>query len=92
MGWKFATIKAVPADVQSNQQFAEIRVYEGVAERTGTTIDRQTIRRSPSACRSLSELIRRARRLGDGLFYLPVSMWPEGVTELPLLQTWTTMS
>jgi hypothetical protein len=90
--WKFASMKPVRDGVPSNQQFDEIRVYEGVAERTGTKIDRQTIRRSPTACRSVSELTRRVRRLGDGLFYLPVSMWPEGKTEIPLSQTWTTMS
>lgn len=76
----------------NNQQFDEIQVYEGVAERTGRTVDRQTVRRSPTACRSLSELTQRARRLGDGLFYLPVSLWPEGVTQLKLSQTWTPMS
>ena len=36
--------------LHNNQQFDEIRVYEGIAERTGTTVDRQTIRRSPAAC------------------------------------------
>ena len=77
---------------KASQQFDEIRVYEGVAERTGTTVDRDTVRRSASMCRSLSELTRRARRLGDGYFYLPISMWPEGVTSIPLSETWTTMS
>ena len=91
-GWKFASLKPVRGSVPRNQQFDEIRVFEGVAERTGTTIDGQTVRRSPTACRSVSELTRRVRRLGDGLFYLPVSMWPEGKTEIPLAQTWTTMS
>ena len=79
-------------NLQTNSQFDEIRVYEGVAERTGTTVDRQDIRRSPSACRSVSELTHRVRRQGDGVFYLPISMWPEGVKELPLLKTWTPMS
>jgi hypothetical protein len=78
--------------MRSNQQFDEIRVYEGVAERTGTTVDRKTVRGSASVCRSLTELTHRARRMGDGYFYLPVLMWPEGVKELPLSETWTTMS
>jgi hypothetical protein len=78
--------------LRASQQFDEIRVYDGVAERTGTTVDRETIRGSAAACRSVSELTRRVRRMGDGCFYLPVSMWPEGVTQLPLSQTWTTMS
>ena len=81
-----------PVVVQSNQKFDEIRVYEGVAERTGNVVDKETIRRSPAACRSLAELTRHVRRMGDGVFYLPVSLWPEGVTQIPLSQTWTTMS
>lgn len=75
-----------------NQQFDEIRVFEGVAERTGTKVDRQTIRRSRAACRSISELTHRVRSMGDGVFYLPVSEWPEGATQLELSRTWTTMS
>jgi hypothetical protein len=78
--------------LRSNQQFDEIRVFEGVAERTGTTVDRQTVRGSSFVCRSLSELTRRARRMGDGFFYLPVSMWPEDKTTIPLSETWQTMS
>ena len=78
--------------LQVNNKFDEVRVYEGIAERTGTTVDRQNIRRSPAACRSVSELSHRVRRDGDGVFYLPVSMWPEGVEELSLLKTWTPMS
>ena len=78
--------------MRSNQQFDEIRVFEGVAERTGTTVDRQTVRGSNAVCRSVSELTRRARRMGDGYFYLPVLMWPDGVKEIPLSETWTTMS
>jgi hypothetical protein len=89
----FRALSSVEVHVlRSNQQFDEIRVYEGIAERTGTTIDRATVRGSAAVCRSLSELTRRARRMGDGYFYLPVLMWPEGVTQLPLEQTWTTMS
>ena len=80
------------AALHTKQQFDEIRVYEGIAERTGMTVDRQAIRKSPTACRTLAELTRSSRRLGDGLFYLPVSLWPEGVTQLSLAQKWTTMS
>ena len=78
--------------VRSNQKFDEIRVYGGVAERTGTVVDRDTIRGSAAMCRSVMELTRRARRMGDGTFYLPVSLWPEGTTQLPVSETWTTMS
>ena len=75
--------------LKSDQQFDEIRVYEGVAERTGNTVDRKTIRGSKSLCRSLTDLTRTVRRLGDGYFYLPVMMWPEGEKKLMLASTWT---
>lgn len=78
--------------MRSNQKFDEIRVFEGVAERTGNTVDRETIRGSSAVCRSVMELTRRARRMGDGTFYLPVTLWPAGKTEIPLSETWTTMS
>ena len=77
---------------RKGQQFDEIRVFEGFAERTGTTVDREAIRGNAGVCRSLSILTRLARRMGDGYFYLPVAMWPEGVTRLPLTTAWTTMS
>lgn len=77
---------------RSTQQFDEIRVFEGIAERTGTTVDRDTLRGNFGVCRSLSILTRMARRMGDGYFYLPVVMWPEGVTRLPLAATWTPMA
>ena len=41
--------------------FDEIRVYEGIAERTGTIVDRDTVRGSKSVCHSVSELSRKYR-------------------------------
>ena len=78
--------------MRSNQKFDEIRVFESVAERTGTVVDRDTIRGSPTMCRSLTELTRRVRRMGDGTYYLPVALWPEGKKQLELSETWTPMS
>lgn len=78
--------------VSSPVKFEEIQVFEGVAERTGNTVDRETIRGSNAICRSIMELTNRARRLGDGTFYLKASIWPEGKEKLELAQTWTTMS
>jgi hypothetical protein len=78
--------------LRTDQQFDEIRVYEGVAERTGMTVDRKSVRGRPSVCRSLTDLTRLVRRLGDGYYYLPSLMWPEGQTKLMLAATWTTMS
>ena len=78
--------------LRSNQLFDEIRVYEGVAERTGTTVDRKTVRGSESVCRSMTELARKARRMGDGYFYLTVPAWPEGQTRVELSAAWVPMS
>ncbi len=71
--------------------FDEIQVFEGVAERTGTKVDRATVRRSPAFCRSVSELTRKARHMGDGYFYLASLLWPEDTSKLNLHQTWVTM-
>ena len=73
-------------------KFDEIQVFEGIAERTGNTVDRDTIRGSNAICRSIMELTNRARRLGDGTFYLKSSIWPADKEKLELAQTWTTMS
>jgi hypothetical protein len=78
--------------LRTNQQFEEIRVYEGVAERTGNTVDRKTVRGSQAVCRSMSELTRKARRAGDGYFYLAALAWPENTTQVVLTETWVTMS
>ncbi|HEY5611730.1 MAG TPA: hypothetical protein VIL97_11005, partial [Thermoanaerobaculia bacterium] len=59
--------------------FDEIRVFEGVAEPTGNTVDRKTVRGSAAVCRSMSDLMRKVRRVGDGYFYIPVLVWPQGV-------------
>lgn len=70
--------------------FDEVQVYEGIAERTGGTVDRASLRGSGNVCRSMSELTRKARRLGDGHFYLAGHCWPENETRIDLTVTWTT--
>ena len=75
-----------------NQNYDEIRVYEGVAERTGNTFDRTTIRGRKGVCRSLTELRHKSRRLGDGYYYLATTLWPEAETALSLQQEWTCVS
>jgi hypothetical protein len=75
-----------------NQSFDEIRVYGGVAERTGTHFERSAIRRSSGYCRSLSELVRKARALGDGNFYLPLNIWPADTDRVELQKRWVVMS
>jgi hypothetical protein len=71
-----------------DQQCYEIRVLEGVAERTGVAVDRSVVRRSRGFCRSLNELTRKARQMGDGTFYLASLVWPKNKTELVLRDTW----
>jgi hypothetical protein len=70
------------------QRFDEIRVYAGVAERTGVHFDRSSVRRSGACCRSVTELIRKARAAGDGAFYLPLSVWPANTESVSILKPW----
>lgn len=72
--------------------FDEVKVYDGVAERTGTTVDRDTVRGSNAVCQSIGELTRKVRREGDGTFYLASSAWPENTEKLDLTTKWKTMS
>lgn len=71
--------------------FDEIRVYEGVAERTGNTADRASLRGRQSVCRSLTELTKKSRRLGDGYYYLSSSVWPGSEVRMVLAEEWKTM-
>jgi len=73
-------------------QFEEIRVYGGVAERTGVQFDHSEVRRSGSCCKSLSALIRKARDSGDGYFYLPLKYWPADTERVELRKEWVGMS
>ncbi len=77
---------------RANQKFDEIHVVQGVAERTGSTVDRGVIRGRSNVCRSVTELARKVRSDGDGYFYLPAGSWPEGSTRLELATVWTPMS
>jgi hypothetical protein len=74
---------------RSNQYFDEIQVYEGIAERTGVTVDRKTLRGSRNVCRSVAELTRKSRSSGDGVFYLAGAVWPENETRIDLTLSWT---
>ena len=73
-------------------RFEEIRVVEGVAERTGVQLERSVVRRSTTCCSSLTELTRKARSVGDGIFYLPVDIWPAGAEQVELRKQWVAMS
>ena len=74
-----------------HQQFDEVRVYEGVAERTGNTVHRDSLRRRNSACQSMTELARKVRRDGDGIFYLAANAWPANTEKVDLITKWTPM-
>ena len=76
----------------SAQSFDEIRVYEGIAERTGTGLDRSVVRRSAGFCRSLTELVRKVRAAGDGVFYLPLNLWPPDTERVDLRKPWVVLS
>ena len=73
-------------------QFDEIRVYDGVAERTGVRFDRKDVRRSGGYCASMTEFMRKARAKGEGIFYLPIDLWPADTERLDLRKPWVVMS
>jgi hypothetical protein len=75
-----------------NRSWDEVQVFNGVAERTGVTVDRDGVRGHRGVCRSVSELSAKSRRLGDGYYYLASSVWPEDSKSLNLAQTWVPIS
>ncbi len=75
-----------------NQSFDEIRVYAGVAERTGVHFERNAVRHSGGCCGSLTELIRKVRVSGDGTFYLPLNVWPADTERVELQKRWVVLS
>ena len=76
----------------SKQSLDEIRVFEDVAERTGVQFQRSAVRRSEGYCRSLTEFMRKARASGEGIFYLPLNIWPTDVERVELRKPWVVMS
>lgn len=78
--------------LRTNQKFDEIRVVQGVAERTGTTVDRSATRGRSDVCRSITELARKVRSNGDGYFYLATAAWPESTESLDLTKAWVPIS
>jgi hypothetical protein len=75
-----------------SKSFDEIRVYAGVAERTGVQFERNIVRRSDGCCRSLTELVRKARAAGDGYFYLPPDIWPAETERVELQKKWVVVA
>jgi len=64
--------------------YDEIRIYEGIAERTGVSVDLKGSRHRPNVCRSLTDLNRKHKLIGDGNFYLNAGQWPEGESSVLL--------
>jgi len=75
-----------------NESFDEIRVCEGVAERTGVHFERSAVRRCGGCCRTVTALVRKARASGDGIYYLPLYAWPTDTERLQIRKPWVVMS
>jgi hypothetical protein len=71
-----------------SHSYDEIQVFDGVAERTGTQLERAGIRGRRGVCRSLTELGAKSRRLGDGFYYLASSAWPADTVKVDLSRAW----
>ena len=52
------------------QTCEEIRVFEGMAERTGRTMELRGLKAHRNGCTSMRDLVRKYKILGDGHFYL----------------------
>ena len=74
-------------------QCDEITIFDSVAERTGNTSPMRGFRGRPNLARSMTDLARRHRTLGDGIFYLAEGQWPTGANALDLKQPiWDSMT
>jgi hypothetical protein len=62
----------------------EVHAYDGSAERTGTLVELRSMKSGQRTCTSLTDLIRKYKLYGDGLFYLPIGHWPGGEVVIPL--------
>ena len=59
-----------------NSLCAEISIFEGVGEPTGIVVERSAIRGKKGLCKSMRDLAIKSRVLGDGVYYIPVELWP----------------
>jgi hypothetical protein len=72
------------------EQYLELKVFEGIAERTGASFTRTGVRGRRGICRNLTALRAMCRRFGDGYYYLAESAWGEGVQTLDVRKVlWT---
>ncbi|MGH9456717.1 MAG: hypothetical protein ACRD2J_03645 [Thermoanaerobaculia bacterium] len=76
-----------------NALCAEISVYQGVGEMTGTVVERRAIRGKPGLCKSMRDLAIKSRVLGDGYYYIPVDLWPSKKDPVTIHKNdWTVIS
>jgi hypothetical protein len=68
-----------------------VQVFDGIAERTGTRLDRAGVRGRRTVCRSVTDLGAKSRRLGDGYYYLASAAWPATSDTVDLRRTWATI-
>jgi hypothetical protein len=62
----------------------EVHAFDGIAERTGAAVELRGLKAHKRTCTSITDLIRKYKLYGDGLFYLPAGLWPEGETQISL--------
>jgi len=74
-----------------NKSFDEVQVFDGIAERTGVSVDRAGVRGHGGVCRSVTELSAKSRRMGDGYYYLASSAWPADTKSVNLTRAWTSI-
>jgi hypothetical protein len=60
-----------------NSLCAEISIFDGVGEPTGVVVERRAIRGKKGLCKSMRDLSIKSRVLGDGVYYIPIDLWPK---------------
>src|ERR1051325_1744089 len=76
-----------------NSLCAEISIFEGMGEPTGLVVERSAIRGKKGLCESMRDLAIKSRVLGDGVYYIPIDLWPK--TKEPVIvhkHDWTVIS
>ncbi|HUP65913.1 MAG TPA: hypothetical protein VM557_11615 [Thermoanaerobaculia bacterium] len=73
-----------------NAVCAEIAVYQGIGEPTGTVVERSAVRGKAGLCKSMRDLAIKSRVLGDGYYYIPEDLWPSKKEPVTIHKTeWT---
>ena len=67
-------------------------VYVLFAKVVADRFERSEVRRSEGCCDSVAGFLRKARAAGEGIFYLPLGMWPAETERMELRKPWVVMS